>query len=312
MKASPYEVLKEKKVRVIIDTDAYCEADDQYAIVHHLMTPKFEVTGIVATHFADRFCPDSEGESFGEVKRILKLMDLDQKIPVYHGCKVALPDEKTPNISEASEFIIREALKEDDRPLFIAGQAALSNVASAYLSCPQIAEKVTLVWIGGGTYPDGESEFNLENDVNAANVVFGSGMEIWQIPKNVYSKMTVPLSVLYDKVYSCGKLGEYLLEVVHRANETFTAWIKRPGYSNAAFSASYPGGEMWIMGDSPTVGVIMFDERYSFHTRTAPRFKADGSYDFPENGRRIRVYDVIDREFIMNDFYSKLKYYFRE
>lgn len=36
-----YKVPENKKMRVIIDTDAACEADDQYAIVHALMTQKF-------------------------------------------------------------------------------------------------------------------------------------------------------------------------------------------------------------------------------------------------------------------------------
>ncbi len=49
-----------------------------------------------------------------------------------------------------------------------------------------------VVWIGGMGY-DGDStylgaiEFNLRNDIAAANVVFDSGITIWQVPANVYS-----------------------------------------------------------------------------------------------------------------------------
>ena len=39
------------KVHVVIDTDTYNEVDDQFALAHHLMTPKFDVKGIVAGHF---------------------------------------------------------------------------------------------------------------------------------------------------------------------------------------------------------------------------------------------------------------------
>ncbi len=39
------------RVRVIIDTDAKNEGDDDFAILHHLLTPQFDVRGICATHF---------------------------------------------------------------------------------------------------------------------------------------------------------------------------------------------------------------------------------------------------------------------
>ena len=40
-----------KKIRVIIDTDAACEADDPFAIVQVLLSPKLVVKGILAEHF---------------------------------------------------------------------------------------------------------------------------------------------------------------------------------------------------------------------------------------------------------------------
>ena len=41
----------EKKIRVIIDTDAACEADDPFAIAQAIMSPKLIVKGILAEHF---------------------------------------------------------------------------------------------------------------------------------------------------------------------------------------------------------------------------------------------------------------------
>ncbi len=48
-----FKVPENKIWRVMIHTDCKLEADDQYAVVHHLLTPKYEVTGIVASHFND-------------------------------------------------------------------------------------------------------------------------------------------------------------------------------------------------------------------------------------------------------------------
>ena len=53
-----FSVQSKKKLRIIIDTDAACEADDQYAIVHALLTPRLIIKGIVAEQFySDGFCP---------------------------------------------------------------------------------------------------------------------------------------------------------------------------------------------------------------------------------------------------------------
>ncbi len=46
-----FQVPAQKKIRMIVHTDYKNEADDQYAVAHHLMTPKFAVAGIVAGHF---------------------------------------------------------------------------------------------------------------------------------------------------------------------------------------------------------------------------------------------------------------------
>lgn len=46
-----YKVSEDKKVRVIIDTDAACEADDPFAIAHALMCQKFDVRAIFAEQY---------------------------------------------------------------------------------------------------------------------------------------------------------------------------------------------------------------------------------------------------------------------
>ena len=53
-----YEIPEYKKIRAIIDTDAACEADDPFAIVQALLSPKLIVKGIVAEHF------NEEGTAF--------------------------------------------------------------------------------------------------------------------------------------------------------------------------------------------------------------------------------------------------------
>lgn len=46
-----FSVPDNKRVRMIVSTDCKNEADDQFALAHHLMTPMFILKGIVPCHF---------------------------------------------------------------------------------------------------------------------------------------------------------------------------------------------------------------------------------------------------------------------
>jgi inosine-uridine nucleoside N-ribohydrolase len=83
-------------------------------------------------------------------------------------------------------------MKEDERPLHIAFYGPLTDMASALLLKPEINEQdIRVIWIGGGGWPAGGKEYNLSNDINAANVAFKSKVEVWQIPRPVYRQMPV-------------------------------------------------------------------------------------------------------------------------
>lgn len=45
---------EQKRIRLIINTDAKNEADDQFAIVHHLLSEKMIVKGLIGAHFEKR------------------------------------------------------------------------------------------------------------------------------------------------------------------------------------------------------------------------------------------------------------------
>lgn len=41
-----FHVPEQKRIKVILDSDVRNEVDDQFAIMHALMTPKFDVRGV--------------------------------------------------------------------------------------------------------------------------------------------------------------------------------------------------------------------------------------------------------------------------
>jgi purine nucleosidase len=316
MKEHLYKVPANKKIRVIIDTDAYAEADDQFAIVHALLTPKFDVIGIIAEQFGTSSYENSMEKSFEEIKKVLKLMDLEDKIPVFTGAEKALPDEKTASVSEGASFIVEEAMKEDDRPLFVLNMGAITNLASAYLMNREIADKLVGVWIGGGPYPRGHMDFNLGNDINAANVIMCSAIELWQIPLTAYTMMEVSFHELFERVKPCGDIGNYLVENLLRVsdlecslNMDFLPFAKNS--SKAAKTMIIRSGEGWSLGDSPAVGVLITPQTKHSEVRRAQRLNEDGSYgEYVNENRSIRVYHSIDSRVILEDMFAKIKYHF--
>ncbi len=289
-----FHVPEEKVVRLIVDTDAKNEADDQFAIVQALLSPKFENVGLIAAHYGTRH-EDSMERSYQELETIFDKMKFPKENMIFHGAEHAIPDTKTPAVSEGAELIVREAMKDDTRPLFAIFLGPLTDMASALLMEPRIASRMTAIWIGGGRYPSGGPEFNLGNDVNAANVVFQSKMEVWQVPKNVYEMIPLSLAELEYKVAPCGEIGSYLLEQLdEHANEE--------GPRKSPFRT----GEVWVVGDSPAVGLLLYEHRFEFDWVQAPLITSDMTYVQTGLNRPIRVYKKIDSRLILDDFFAKL------
>ncbi|SFB58349.1 Inosine-uridine preferring nucleoside hydrolase [Cohnella sp. OV330] len=289
-----YQVPDAKRVRYLMNTDAKNEADDQYAIVHALLTPQMIHKGMIAAHFGTGRTTESMDESYAEIKHVLSLMGSAGHVPVYKGAAKALPDEQTPVVSEGAEAIIREALSDDSHPLFVVFLGPLTDLASAYLMEPRIADRMTAIWIGGGPYPHGRNEFNLSNDIHAANVVMGSRIPLWQVPQDVYGTMRVSLAELECRVKPYGAIGKYLFEQLVRFNEDpANAW---------------PRGEVWGLGDSPAVSLILDDLAFTFGYETipAPRITPDMHYVHHQTERTIRVYKQVDVRFTLEDMYAKL------
>ena len=288
-----FRIPEGKMVRLIVNTDAKNGADDQYAIVHALLSPKFDNRGIIAAHFGNEKSPHSMEDSYDEVLKMLDLMDFPRDL-AYKGADRRLPDEKTPVESQGARLIIEEAMKESDMPLYVIFLGPLTDMASAYLMEPRIAGRLTCIWIGGGKYPEGGYEYNLNNDIRSARVVMNSDMPVWQIPRNVYSQVIVSLAELEYKVRPCGELGRYLFDQLEEHGHTSFA------------RATTRTGEYWCLGDSPAVGVLLFAHMFDYDWVQAPLITDNMTYAKNSQNRPIRVYNRVDHRFILEDFYAKL------
>lgn len=290
-----YSCPTDKQVRIIIDSDAKNEADDQFAIVHALLTPKFQVKGVIAAHFGNFHSQHSMEDSYEECLQLREKMEMD--FPVVRGGSTALRSWEEYEYSEGAQLIVKEALSDDPRPLYVLFMGPITDMACALLRHPEIVGRATAIWNGGAAYPNGGLEFNLSNDILAANVVMASSLEVWQIPVNVVSMMAVGIAELEYKVRPCGKLGEYLFDQLAAFNDS-------P-------NANWTTGESWCLGDSCTVGTLLYhDPVYSM--REAPTFNPDMTYRFHTGYRPIRVFQHMDSRFVLEDFFCKLALYSME
>lgn len=227
------EKLKEDKPKaVILDTDAYNEIDDQYAIAYAMRSPdRVKLLAITAAPFFNsRSTSPADGmeKSYQEIKHITGLVDQNACIPTYRGSCTYLPSAKEAVPSEAADAIVR-LVRESTETVYIVAIGAITNVASALLLAPDIAKKAVLVWLGGHAlhYPHNR-EFNLYQDVAGAQVVFDSEIPLIQIPCNgVCTEFLTTIPEVEYYLKNKNPLCDYLLELTRAYNSKGRkAWSK--------------------------------------------------------------------------------------
>ncbi len=282
-----FTVPEYKRVRVIVSTDAACEADDPFAIAHALLSPKLEVKAVVAEHFMGE---GSMERSFDAAKLLLGLMKSD--VPVLHG--QVWP--KDGQLSEGCQFIIDEARRDDPRRLYVLCMGATTTVADALRAAPEIAGRMTIVSIGGHGYHGAAfdwREFNWGNDPEAINFILrDTRVELWQIPSCAYAAMRVSLAELQRKVAPLGEVGAYLLRQMDEYNNT-------P-------SAGWTAGESWSLGDNPSVAMVIDDSAGRSCMENAWLIDESTRYVQELPGRQIRVFSYVDSRFVLEDLFAKL------
>jgi purine nucleosidase len=287
--------------RVIINTDAKNEADDQFAIVHALLSPSLDVRGLIAAHFGTSRSDRSMEESREEIDLLLQLMGIEQQVTVANGAPSSIADEQTPFNSAGAQLIIAESkLATAQEPLFVAFLGPLTDMASAILLDPEVVHRdVVVIWIGGVGYGGVETypgiEFNLRNDIAAANVVYDSGITVWQVPSNVYSMVSVSYTELEEKIGGTSKLADYLISQMVEWNR-----VHHPGPI-----------ESRSLGDSPAVSLMLYPRGGNFRIVPAPRFGQEGHY-LPGSGHPIRVVESVDVRFLVEDMFAKIRKFGRE
>ncbi len=209
--------------RVVVDTDAANEVDDQFALAHALLAPeRLQVEALYAAPFHnDGSSGPADGmrQSAEEIGRVLDALGPlpggGAAPPVLAGSDAWLPGPHTPVESEAAHDLLARAAA-GPGVLHVVALAAPTTVASALLLDPSLAERVVVVWLGGNpsSWPTAR-EFNLEQDLHASRVLLDSGVPLVHVPcLGVTEHLRISLAELERDARDHSRVGGYLTTLV--------------------------------------------------------------------------------------------------
>ncbi len=334
------------KIRLVMDTDAKNEIDDQFAISWALKsTDRFDVEAVYAAPFShdclkSYFSGKKQKEvkssgisyteeprvgmeqSYEEILKLYKLLDLSSEGKVFKGAGEYIQNTLKPIESDATRDLIDRAMNGNDI-LYVAAFGAITNIASAIMLEPKIINKIVVIWLGGQPlYFDHGIEFNLMQDVTAAQIIFNSGVPLIYIPcMNVASLLSVSEDEIKAKLLGKSKIGDYLAKSVLetfsdvRTIEFSTKMLRNSYLKNREdqkeeylnqFKSEYISWSR-IIWDIATIAFLKNPTWTPSSLATSPILQEDMEWGKVDDTRhKIRVVNYCHRDLIFGDLFHCL------
>lgn len=282
----------DKIIDVVIDTDTYNEVDDQFAVTYALLSKeRINVKAVYAAPFLNKkssSAKDGMEKSYKEIVKLFSLLSRDSSNLVFRGSEGFLVSEDIYRESPAGRHLV-DLVMNSDKKIYVIAIAALTNIASAILMNPKIAEKMVVVWLGGHDYHSiKKNEFNLRQDIAAARVVFDSGVELIQIPCNgVASHLITTIAELEKFIDGKNLVGTYLTDIVRECKDDVYAYSR-------------------VIWDISAVGWVVNNEWVPTIEQKCPIITNDLEYLVNENRHIIKKAIAVDRDSIFSDMFKKI------
>jgi hypothetical protein len=277
------------KARVVVDNDFAADPDGLLALAHHLLADGAIVRGITSTAIPRAGELHPEGDTARDaVIELLDRLGVIRRPVLSADTTVRFADLAGP--TDGARVLLEEAGREADLPLYVCAGGPLTNIASALRADSSLAERLTLVWIGGGGHPDGAWEYNLMHDLPAAQFVFNhTRVPIVQVPQAVYRQCAMSTAELEHGLRSTGEFGRWL----------YSRFTEPPSFVRVAGH--------WPMGDSPPVLITALTTESSVsRTIPTPWIDDEGGYAPHPEPRDLVVFDTIDVRLLFADFFARL------
>lgn len=282
-----------KSRRVIIDNDFAGDPDGFVAAAHQLLAPKTQTVLVTVSALMPKLKVPGVNMAASADDGAVLAQEMLRRMALPESPLVAAGSNRLGTLepSAAAEAIVREAMRNHPLPLFFTCGGPLTNLAAALRMEPAIAQRLTVVWIGGGPYPDGGWEYNLASDLPAAReVIEQSRVPLWQVPQDAYRQVQMSMAELQADL---------------RPISPFTRWV----YSRFTNPPDFVDlGGTWPQGDNPLVLLTALSTESSRSRElTARRLRDDMSYGEAVPDRRIRVFEQLDVRLIVADLLAQLK-----
>lgn len=281
---------------VVVTTDIGTEIDDLWAVAHLMLSPELEVKGVVTTHAPNLAAPAAESSS-KYAHELMSKLPAKFRAPVLAGSSKPLSNLTTPNPNPGVDFLIEEAKgRTPDNRITVVVIGAATDVASALLTDPSWADRVSIVSMGFDNYPKGGDPWNVKNDVNAWKVLLNSNAPIVVGDTEVTKRS---LRMTPDRAHT---LLAQLPDPAGLLLSRFDAWTAH----NAGLAQRETGSPIvWPIWDEVVPAFLIGAAKTE--TRPRPRLKDDLSFDLENPRGTIEWVTAIDDGKAWADLIAKIR-----
>ncbi len=284
-----------RRVRMVLDTDTYNEIDDQFALTYALLSPEeMSVEAVYAAPFHNsRSTGPADGmeKSYEEILRLLDFLGRPADGFAFRGSTAYLGEKRQAQDNAAVRDLIDKALASPaDDPLYVVAIGAITNVASALLLEPEIIRNIVVVWLGGHNlnWPHSR-EFNLAQDVPAAQVALDSGVPFVIVPcYGVTSHLLTTLPELQTFIGGTSGVGDYLCQIFAE-------------YRPDAFGVSS------VIWDISTIAWLINGDWVPSDLVHSPLLTDQVTWSFDRSRHLLRVANFVHRDPIFRDLFGKIR-----
>ncbi|MEX2514149.1 MAG: nucleoside hydrolase [Cyclobacteriaceae bacterium] len=301
------------KTKVLLDTDANNELDDQHAMAYLFFNGDvFDVVGVTVN--ATRNGGDIQ-EQMEEAKRVMTLCRVEGIIPLKKGANGSF-EEIVPHIgkedfdgAEAVDFIIEQVHQAGQEKLVLLPVGKLTNIALALEKDPSIAEKVRIVWLGSN-YPE-PGEYNQDNDEAALNYILEKVVPFEMVtvrygqPSGT-AAVTANREEIKTHMPGIGPKAKQQVEGRHGGSFEYFGDYSINLYEHIH---THDDAGTRALFDMAAVAIVKNPDWAEEKEIPAPVLKEGKWEEQPANPRKIIVWENFDKEKIMKDFFHRMKNY---
>ncbi|MCC5929357.1 MAG: nucleoside hydrolase [Cyclobacteriaceae bacterium] len=310
---SSQEKPHDPRLKVLLDTDANNELDDQHAMAYLFFNG--DVFNTVGVTVNATFNGGDINGHYEEAKRVMQLCNVYGKIPLLKGANASF-NEIRPYVknndfdgAEAVNFIIEQAHKYGDEPLILLPVGKLTNIALALEKDPSIVTKVRIVWLGSN-YPE-PGEYNQDNDKAAMNYLLDLDVPFEMVTVR-YGKSSGTSAVTANRAQITARMpgkGPRASAAVKGRHEGDFQFFGDYSVNLYEHINTYDDAGTRALFDMAAVAILKNPDWANRIEVPAPLLVDNQWVERPDNERIMVVWENFDKTAIIADFFDRMDNY---